>query len=146
MVHVQRSFVIRRPMPDVISYLADFGNAVQWDPGTLRCTRIDAGPVTEGAQWCNVSAFRGRRTELTYRLVHRADDRLRFIGNNKTAQSVDDLAFRSDGDATHVTYDATITFHGLARLADPLLKREFERLGDEVARTMPQAVEQALHP
>ena len=31
-----------------------------------------------------------------------------------------------------ITYQATIVFNGLAKLADPFLKREFERLGDAV--------------
>ncbi|MFD5814015.1 hypothetical protein [Streptomyces sp. NPDC127038] len=33
-----------------------------------------------------------------------------------------------------------IEFHGLARLASPFLRQEFEHLGNEVAHRMPQAV------
>lgn len=141
MVTVERTVSVRRPMKDVLAYLEDFARAEEWDPGTQRCTRIDDGPLGEGAQWHNVSRFRGRETELTYCLVRRQERRLTFEGNNKTAQSVDDMFFEEVSEGTLVTYRATIRFKGLAVLAGPFLRREFERLGDEVAVLMPQAVE-----
>ncbi|MEV7401801.1 SRPBCC family protein [Streptomyces sp. NPDC091267] len=140
MVHVERQVTVRRPLAEVVRYLADFSHAVDWDPGTQECTRTDGGPVTEGAKWHNVSEFRGRRTELTYRLVTMTDDHLVFVGENKTATSRDDLSFRAVGESTVITYRATIRFHGLARLADPFLRREFERLGDEITTSMPAAL------
>jgi hypothetical protein len=42
---VSRSFSVRPPPDHVVDYLKDFGNAVEWDPGTQRCTRIDSGPI-----------------------------------------------------------------------------------------------------
>ncbi|MFD6027926.1 SRPBCC family protein [Streptomyces griseoluteus] len=145
MVHVQRSFTVPRPLPAVNAYLADFANAVDWDPGTRECDRTNgAGTPAEGATWHNVSEFRGRSTELEYRLDHRSEDRLTFTGTNKTATSTDDITLRPTPDGTEITYDATIRFHGLARLADPFLRSEFERLGDEITRTMPKAIESAV--
>lgn len=56
MVHVQRTVVVGKPVEQVVAYLADFANAVQWDPGTQSCTRMGAeGPVQVGATWHNVS-------------------------------------------------------------------------------------------
>ncbi|MFI8347013.1 SRPBCC family protein [Streptomyces sp. NPDC085596] len=145
MVHVRRSFTVPRPLPAVIDYLADFAHAVDWDPGTQECARTDGtGTPTEGATWHNVSEFRGRRTELDYRLEHRAEDRLTFVGTNSTATSTDNLTFRPAPAGTEITYEADIQFHGLARLADPFLRGEFERLGDEITHTMPEAIESAL--
>lgn len=60
MVHVERQVTVRRPLAEVVRYLADFSHAVDWDPGTQECDRIDSGPPVEGAQWHNVSEFRGR--------------------------------------------------------------------------------------
>ncbi|MFF7965239.1 SRPBCC family protein [Streptomyces sp. NPDC007903] len=145
MVHVRRSFTVPRPLPAVIDYLADFANAVDWDPGTQECDRTNgSGTPTVGATWHNVSEVRGRSTELEYRLDHRSEDRLTFIGTNKTATSTDDITFRPTPDGTEITYDADIQFHGLARLADPFLRGEFERLGDEITHTMPKAIESAV--
>ena len=86
-----------------------------------------------GTRWHNVSEFRGRRTELEYRLTHRSPDRVTFVGKNKTVTSTDDFELTSGPAGTTVRYQATLEFHGWAKLAAPLLKREFERLGDEVA-------------
>ncbi|MGC4996698.1 MULTISPECIES: SRPBCC family protein [unclassified Streptomyces] len=145
MVHVRRSFTVPRPLPAVIDYLADFTHAVDWDPGTQECARKDGvGIPTEGTTWHNVSEFRGRRTELEYRLDHRGEDRLTFVGTNDTATTTDDITLRPTPEGTEITYDANIQFHGLARLADPFLRGEFERLGDEITHTMPEAIESAV--
>ncbi|MET8412386.1 SRPBCC family protein [Streptomyces sp. NPDC005195] len=145
MVDVSRSFPVAHPLHDVVSYLADFAHAVDWDPGTQECSRVDDGPITAGARWRNVSQFLGRRTELTYRLTRKELSRLTFVGTNKTATSTDDLTFSPHDGGTLITYHAAVRFHGLARLGDPFLRREFERLGDEIARTMPDALDAALH-
>lgn len=144
MVDVRRSFTVARPLDQVVAYLADFSRAKEWDPGTRECDRADLpadAPVRAGATWHNVSEFRGRRTELTYRLDVKERDRLVFVGTNKTAVSTDDLTFRAEGeDSTRITYHAHIRFKGVARLADPFLRGEFERLGDEITQTMPRAI------
>ncbi|MBP0456543.1 SRPBCC family protein [Streptomyces montanisoli] len=144
MVHVVRHIDVARPLPAVIAYLADFAHAVEWDPGTRECLRLDEGPVREGALWRNVSEFRGRSTTLTYRLDRMGSDRLTFVGTNDTATSTDDLTFTERGGRTGITYEATIVFNGLAKLAGPFLRREFERLGDGVTHTLPDAVAAAV--
>jgi len=143
MIKVERTFLVGRPLPFVVDYLKDFSRTEQWDPGTRSCTRVDSGPVREGSSWRNISEFRGRETELTYRLSRLESERLVFVGRNRTATSTDDLSFRAVDGVTEVSYRAGIVFHGAAKLASPFLRREFERLGDQVAERMP-AVIQAL--
>jgi carbon monoxide dehydrogenase subunit G len=145
MVNVERTFTVRRPADVVTAYLKDFSNAESWDPGTVTCTRTDEGPVRVGSEWHNVSEFRGRTTELTYRLARLEPGRLTFVGENKTATSTDDLTITAAGDGASITYHANIVFHGLAKVADPFLKREFEKLGDQVVTTMTETLE-ALNP
>ncbi|MEV8036006.1 SRPBCC family protein [Streptomyces sp. NPDC086182] len=141
MVEVERTVALHHPLPDVVAYLADFAHAQEWDPGTVSCRPARAGaPVAKGAEWDNVSRFRGRRTELRYRLVRLEDLRLTFVGRNRTVTSTDDLTFRTEKGATLLTYRARIEFRGMARLASPFLRGEFERLGDQVAQRMPEAV------
>lgn len=144
MVDVSRTLTVRAPLPAVVEYLKDFANAEEWDPGTVSCTQISAGPVGFGTEWRNVSEFRGRETTLTYRLERIEERRLVFVGSNKTATSTDDLTFAEAGDGTSITYHAHVDFHGLARLADPFMKKEFDRLGDELVHTMAAAVEKHL--
>ncbi|ALG12100.1 SRPBCC family protein [Kibdelosporangium phytohabitans] len=141
MVHVERTLTVGVPAAVVAGYLADFGNAEEWDPGTVSCTRTDEGELAPGARWRNISEFRGKRTELTYELTRRDLGRITFVGNNKTATSTDDFTIVEGEESTTVHYAATIVFHGLAKLADPFLKRHFERLGDEVVVTLTAALE-----
>lgn len=140
MVSVQRTITVDRSLEVVVAYLKDFARAQAWDPGTKSCTRLDTGPIREGSTWHNVSVFKGRETELQYELVRLEPAHLTFRGRNKTATSIDDLAFRAEGATTVITYSADIAFHGIAKLAGPFLRREFERLGDGVAERMPQAI------
>ncbi|MEA5367094.1 SRPBCC family protein [Amycolatopsis sp., V23-08] len=141
MVQVERTVTVRTPVDQVARYLADFAHTEEWDPGTVRCTRSDDGPVAVGARWHNVSEFRGKETELDYELTRLEAGRVTFVGKNKTATSTDDFTLAPSGDGTTVHYQATIVFHGLAKLASPLLKRVFERLGDEVVPKLTSALE-----
>ncbi|MEU3622369.1 polyketide cyclase [Amycolatopsis coloradensis] len=141
MVNVHRTITVRTPGQTVVDYLQDFAHAEEWDPGTVSCTRADTGPVVVGSRWHNVSEFRGKKTELTYRLERLEPGRIVFVGSNKTATSTDDLTVTEEDGTTSISYHATITFHGLAKLADPFLKREFEKMGDALVPTMRKALE-----
>jgi hypothetical protein len=138
MVEVTRTFTVRQPAHAVLAYLQDFAHTEEWDPGTVSCIRLDAGPILPGARWKNVSKFFGRETELSYQLTSLADDRLVFTGKNNTVTSVDDIkAVAGDTvDSTVITYHATLTLHGAAKLAAPVVKVAFEKLGNETAASL----------
>lgn len=142
MVQVERSFTVDRSPADVFAFLADFSNAEQWDPGTVTCERLDSGPLVVGSRFHNVSEFRSRRTELEYRIVRtEPTTRLTFEGVNKTVTSTDDMRFEPTGAGTRITYQATLRFNGLAKLAEPFLKRGFEKLADETEAQMRSTLE-----
>ncbi len=142
-ITVERSFVVGLPLDELVTYLEDFSRTEEWDPGTVRCVRLDEGPVLPGARWRNTSRFRGRTTRLEYRLVTREPSRLMFVGENKTVTATDDLGFKAESASlTRLTYRASLRFKGLARLATPFLRAEFERLGDEVVERLPTAAAQ----
>jgi carbon monoxide dehydrogenase subunit G len=140
MVDVSRSLTVGAPLPAVVEYLKDFAHAEEWDPGTVSCVQTTEGPVGIGTEWRNVSQFRGKETTLTYRLERAEERRLVFVGTNKTATSTDDITFAGVDEGTTITYHAHVMFHGLAKLADPFLKKEFDRLGDELIGTMTTAL------
>jgi carbon monoxide dehydrogenase subunit G len=142
-VGVQRVMTVSTPPETVLGYLADFGHSEVWDPGTKSCTRSDdGGPIGVGATWHTVSVFNGRETELDVTLVDAAGARLVFVGESATVTATDDLVVEptDDGGCT-VTYRADLRFKGLLKLAAPFLRREFERIGDEVERTLPPVLE-----
>ena len=89
------------------------------------------GEVGVGTTWANVSEFRGKDTELTYRLAVLEPAHLVFVGENKTVTSTDDITLSTVGSGTSVDYHATFDFHGLANLAVPFIKSDLEDLGDK---------------
>jgi carbon monoxide dehydrogenase subunit G len=117
----------------VLDYLKDFGNTEQWDPGTRRTTRIDAGPIGVGSSWQHESKILGLSTELTYTLCEMTGDRLVFIGRNEGASSTGTITVRPVEGGSDVCYHLNLEMHGLAKLATPVMKIEFEKLGDETA-------------
>lgn len=140
MVIVNRTFVVPAPRAAVVEYLADFSNAVEWDPGTVKCERLDGGPIAAGARWRNTSKILGRETELDYTLVELRPDGVLLRGANKTASSEEDIRVRDAEGGAEVDYTARVEFMGIAKLATPLMQRVFEGLGDEVVPTMTAAI------
>ncbi|PZS14079.1 MAG: polyketide cyclase [Pseudonocardiales bacterium] len=142
MITVQRAVEVDRPLEAVFDYLADFTHTEQWDPGTVSTVRTDSGPLGVGARFHNVSEFRGRRTELDYRVM-RFDpgEHLTFTGDNRTVTATDDLALRASASGTHITYRAHFRFKRWARLAEPLLKRGFQKIADDTVAQLRATLE-----
>ncbi|MFF4102822.1 SRPBCC family protein [Streptomyces sp. NPDC001903] len=139
MIHVVRTMLVSRTMRDAAAYFADFAHAEEWDPATVSCVRLDQGPVGPGSRWRNVSRFRGRTSELSYRLDVREVDRLVFTGENGSVLVTDDLRFTPvSADSTRLTYSATFGFKGIARLAAPFLRKEVDRLAGDIADALPR--------
>ena len=138
MTTVSRTFDVR-PAPDlVIDYLKDFSNAEDWDPGTESCTRIDSGPVQVGSQWHNTSKIAGVTTELDYTLEQLTDDTIVLVGRNDTATSTDTITVvpNPDGAGSRITYEAVIELSGAAKIADPIMKIVFEKIGSDTEDDM----------
>jgi carbon monoxide dehydrogenase subunit G len=133
---VSRTFTVDTAPAVVIPYLADFGHAEQWDPGTEQCTRNDTGPVEVGATWHNKSKIAGVSTELTYTLEALSDDRVVLVGRNETATSTEIIEVTPSGTGSSITYTNEIEFHGAAKLVAPLAKVVFEKVGNDTEKQM----------
>ncbi|MFF3610057.1 SRPBCC family protein [Streptomyces sp. NPDC002463] len=140
MIIVERDIVLPVTLDEAVSYLEDFRRTEHWDPGTVRCVRIDQGSIRPGATWRNTSRFRGRTTDLLYRLEIRDPEHLVFVGTNKSVTATDDMRFEARPGETLLKYQASLRFKGLAKLATPFLRAEFEALADKVAQRLPSAV------
>lgn len=136
MVEVTRKFAVAAAPAEVQDYLKDFANAEEWDPGTVSCDPLGRGPVEVGSRWRNVSKIAGVKTELTYELTRLDPGRVVFVGRNDTATSTDDIGLAADGAGTTITYHATIEFHGAAKLAAPLAKVVFEKVGADTEKSL----------
>lgn len=136
MTTVSRTFTVTPPPPVVLDYLRDFSHAEEWDPGTVSCTRNDSGPVRVGSTWHNVSKIAGISTELTYELVRSTEDTVELVGTNETARSTDTITVVPHGSGSQVTYQAVIEMSGAAKLASPLVKLVFEKVGNDTEDDM----------
>jgi carbon monoxide dehydrogenase subunit G len=137
---VSRTFTVAPPSTAVVEYLADFGNAEQWDPGTESCTREDEGPVRVGSTWHNVSKIAGASTELTYTLERLADNEVVLVGRNKTATSTETITVEPEGAGSRVTYTNELELQGAAKLAAPAMKLLFEKLGNDTEKQLTEAL------
>ncbi len=140
MTKVSRSFDVRVPPAVVIPYLADFGHAPEWDPGTVTCTRQDEGPVRVGSSWHNESKLAGISTELIYTLEELTDARVVLVGRNDTATSTETIDVVPSGTGSTVTYANELEFNGAARLAALPAKLLFEKVGNDVEKQLSEAL------
>ncbi len=138
MTTVSRTFDVSPEPGTVLEYLKDFAHAEEWDPGTESCTRNDTGPIQVGSSWHNVSKIAGITTELTYTLEKLSEDTIVLVGRNETATSTDTMTIvpNPDGAGTRVTYEAVIEMSGAAKLAAPVIKLVFEKIGSDVEDDM----------
>ncbi|GMA19670.1 SRPBCC family protein [Arsenicicoccus piscis] len=124
----------------VMTYLADFENATEWDSGTVSCVRIsgDGGP---GTQYRNESSFAGRTVELIYTVEERTDLRFVIVGRNATTTSRDTIVVRPHGGGALVIYTADFTLAGPARLLGPIMSLLLQRLASTTAATLKAALD-----
>ncbi len=143
MVHVIRTFEVHVNPSVALEYLKDFSHAVEWDPGTVSCERIgdEFAPIEIGAKWHNVSKLIVISTELEYELRELQADRIVLRGTNKTATSIDDIRVEPSTAGSMITYEATVTFNGAAKLTDPLMKLIFLKLAKDLVVDMTKALE-----
>lgn len=144
MTAVSRTFTVSPGPAAVLAYLADFGNAEQWDPGTERCVRDDDGPVRVGSSWHNTSKIAGITTELTYTLEQFDAGRVVLVGRNDTATSTETIEVTPSGTGSRVAYTNELRFKGLAKLAAPAAKAVFEKLGNDTERQLTAVLDQLV--
>ncbi|GGK88575.1 SRPBCC family protein [Mangrovihabitans endophyticus] len=143
---VERTFTVAAPAGAVLDYLADFGNTNHWDPATRSTTRVDTGPIRVGATWQNQSRVLGVTTDLTYTLCAWEPERLVFVGRNEGATSTDTITVRPAADGCAVTYHVDLEMHGLAKLATPVMRVEFEKLAARTEANLTEALNRLTSP
>lgn len=138
---MSRTFTVK-PTPDVVvDYLADFTHAEEWDPGTESCTRLDTGPIQVGSRFHNESRIAGVSTELVYELVTLDADKVVLRGENDSATSTDTITVTPKDGGSEITYEAVIEAKGVGKLAEPLMKLVFERIGSETEEKMTEVLD-----
>ncbi|MGN6751616.1 MAG: SRPBCC family protein [Intrasporangium sp.] len=134
-MEIERTVTTAAPPGAVFRYLADFTTTTEWDPGTVRTTRV-RGDGGIGTTYRNTSRFLGRETQLTYVVERFVPGRVVHLrGENRSVLADDTITFaQTPSGGTRVTYRAAFSFKGFARLVAPLFAPALRRLGDEAER------------
>lgn len=146
MIVVERTFTVETTPGAALAYLKDFANAQEWDGAAQRTTRGDGGPLQPGATWRQARRIFGITAELTWTLIEATGDRLLFHGRNEAATCTETVTVRPAPGGTEVTCRVELEMHGLAKLATPVMKIEFEKLGTASAAGLSQALNRLAAP
>jgi hypothetical protein len=132
------------PMPadEAFTFMADLRNFAQWDPGVTNVEQLEGeGPGADGVFDVMVKGvpndlvLRYHTTEFdpSTRVVARAESKL--------LASLDTITVSPTDGGSIVTYDAELTLNGPLKLADPVLKLMFGRIGDRAASGLVEALD-----
>jgi hypothetical protein len=126
---------------DAFAYMADFTNALEWDPSVSRAQRDDDGPVAQGAAFDLVARFGGRDVPLRYTVLeYDPPRRVVLEARRQDFVSRDTLTVEPGPAGSVLTYDARLDFQGFRRLFDPVMQLLFRRLGDRARAGMQRAL------
>ena len=130
MAHYNASLDTPRPPDEMFAYLSDFSSTQEWDPGVIEAERLGDAPVRNGTEFQLLASFLGRKIPLTYRIVeYDPPNAVTFRGESTTVVSLDRITFEPSEQGTRITYDADLALKGPLKLADPLLRVAFNRVG-----------------
>jgi hypothetical protein len=129
MITIEEAVSTLRARPDVFAYVADFSTAAQWDPG-VRSSRRVSGDGGVGSKYLVEAAFGKRVVHLTYEVVeYESPVRIVLHGSAPTLDAIDDIRFEEVDGGTRVVYRACFSLKGVLRVAGPLFRPAFIRLG-----------------
>lgn len=137
---------VRTPMTvdEAFAYMADLTNFAEWDPGVKESVQVDgSGPGLDAAY--DVTLDNAASMTLRYEVTEfTSPHRLKAVAKASWFTSIDVIEVRSEGDSTLVVYDATLQLPWYLRIADPLLAKKFNEIGDKAGAGMERALDGTL--
>jgi hypothetical protein len=122
-----------RTVEETIDYIADFANALDWDPATVATERLDPGAPAVGNRFRLTEKFVGRTLPMEYRIIELDRPRRVVLQAELSAvRSIDTITVESAGDGgtgSVLTYDAELQPRtALVRVLDPITGLLFKRM------------------
>ena len=138
MPRITRTLTTETPRQAVFSYLADFSNAAEWDPGTLESNPRTVDGPRIGQIYDLIVIWGDRQMPMVYETTELiSGERVTFVGDGKTTRAADTLTFVDLPDGgTRVMYVADITLKWPYRVVEPFLGKKFTQLGDETEASL----------
>ena len=123
------------PAEEAFAYMADFSNALEWDPSVTEASR------SGDSAFDLVAKFGGRAVPLRYEVVSLEPPRSIVLEARKPSfTSRDTITVTAAPGGSTVHYDARLEFKGVGRLFDPLMQLVFNRTGAKAAAGMRAAL------
>lgn len=143
MTRLHEQIETRLPLDAAFAFVADFANAMRWDPGVATSERVDTGPVGLGARYRLGVRKRGRVAPMEYRITtFEAPSRVVLTGQGSGVSAVDEIRFEPAGTGTRIDYTADIRLDGLMRLAQPFLGGALEKIARDALEGMQRALDE----
>jgi carbon monoxide dehydrogenase subunit G len=131
------------PVDEAFAFVADFANAMRWDPGVATSERIDDGPVRVGARFRLGIRRGGRVLPMEYTVTaFEPPRRVVLAGTGSGVVAVDDIRFEATPRGTRIDYMADIRLRGLLRLAQPFAGGSFRRIARDAREGMQRALDE----
>ncbi len=127
---------------EAFAYMADFANALEWDPSVTAAERTDDGPLGASSTFHLVARFGGRSVELDYAIeAYEPPRRVVLEARRPSFVSRDTITVEPAEGGSSVLYDARLDFQGPARFLDFVFQRLFDRTGEKAAAGMRAALD-----
>jgi dehydrogenase/reductase SDR family protein 12 len=141
MIRLQESIEVPRPIDEVFTYVSNFGNIAQWDPGVTESRKRSPGSVAVGTEFALRVRFGPRSIPMTYVVrEHVPCERVVLEGTGDSIHALDDIAFASTPGGTRIIYRAKISMLGALRMVEPLLGGALDRVGKNAMRGLQAAL------
>jgi len=131
-VRYRREIEVEGDPASVFSYVADFANSAEWDPGIAEARSLSPGAPAVGSRFEVTAVFRGRRQRFEYVVTEYEEGRRVVLrGEGEKALSDDAITVDAAGGRTRVAYEADLRLKGARRVVEPFLRSTFARMGDD---------------
>lgn len=139
---ITRTITTDKPRDQVFSYLADFANAVDWDPGTEQSVPRDTEGAHVGQVYDLMVVWGSRKLPMVYETTQlMPGEVVTFTGDGSTTTAVDTLTFTDLPDGgTQIVYSADISLKWPYRITQPFLGAKFTALGDEAEASLSRSL------
>jgi len=142
MTRLVRRLETRLGTDAAFAFIADFSNAVRWDPGVASSETIGSGPTALGSRYKLGVRMGSRVTPMEYRITaYEAPGRVVLAGEGPGVAATDEIRFTPSGTGTAIDYIAEITLGGWLRFAQPFLGKQFESLARNAVEGMKRALD-----
>jgi len=134
---LREQIVTSLPIDDAFAFVADFANAMHWDPGVASSKQIGESPTALGSRYQLEVRMGGGVTPMEYEITSfEAPRRVVLTGKGARVAAVDDIRFEAVPGGTRVDYEADIRLRGIFRLAEPFLGGAFTKIGRDALNGM----------